>query len=71
MIKHRLSLNLGRSICMVLILLFLQSTFLAFSTVRAASLDDDDDDNQPRRGNIQARGCFTSTLQSPPVLRST
>ena len=46
MIKHKLSLhtfNLSRSICMVLMLLLLQSTFLAFSTVRAASLDGDDD----------------------------
>mgnify|MGYP006176702427 CR=1 FL=1 len=42
MIKHKLSLNtlnLSRGICMVLMLLLLQSTFLAFSTVRAASLD--------------------------------
>jgi hypothetical protein len=68
MIKHKLSLNtfnLSRSICMVVMLLLLQSTFLAFSTVRAATFDDDDDNNQPRPGNIQARGCFTCDFTIP------
>ena len=68
MIKHKLSLNtlnLSRGICMVLMLLLLQSTFLAFSTVRAASFDGDDDNNQPRPGNIQARGCFTCDFTIP------
>lgn len=68
MIKHKLSLNtfnLSRAICMVVMLLLLQSTFLAFSTVRAGSLDDYDDNNEPRPGNIQARGCFTCDFTIP------
>jgi hypothetical protein len=64
MIKHRLSTNTFKRICMVLMLLLLQSTFIAFSTVRAASMDDEDD-NGPRPGNIQARGCFTCDFTIP------
>jgi len=61
MIKHKLSRTRFNGICMVLMLLLSQ---FAFSTVNAASIDNDDD-NDPRPGNIQARGCFTCDFKIP------
>lgn len=68
MIKDRHSRNksiLSKGIRLALMLLLLQSMLLAFSSARAASNDDDDDDNDPRPGNIQARGSFTCDFTIP------